>query len=259
MLSLIGDILNWLAAGVVLPLMALPLAALAAQDRLKGTAGWLALVLLPVGAGATLAAFAPILEVAPTPRQGGVFLGVLAALIFGVFMIGGPARATKALAPVFSSVTRSVGRAVMQLLLMMALVQFAVVVLRYVFGVNYIFMQESITYMHGAVFLLAAGYALLTDDHVRVDIFYREAPVNRKAIVDLLGTYLLLFPICLLLLWTASPYVANSWAVGEGSPEASGIQGVYILKSCIPAFAVLLAMAGFANAARAGDVLRGRA
>ena len=146
----------------------------------------------------------------------------------------------------------------MWLLLVMALVQFAVVVLRYVFGINYIFMQESITYMHGAVFLLAGGYALLTNDHVRVDIFYREAPEKQKALVDFLGTYLLLFPVCLLLLWTASPYVANSWAVGEGSNESSGIQAVFIMKSFIPAFAVLLAMAGFNIAARAGAVLKGR-
>ena len=80
----------------------------------------------------------------------------------------------------FDAVARKTGRAVMWLLLVMALVQFAVVVLRYVFGVNFIFMQESITYMHGAVFLLAGGYALLTDDHVRVDIFYGSASPKRS-------------------------------------------------------------------------------
>ncbi|PQA86579.1 C4-dicarboxylate ABC transporter permease [Marinicaulis flavus] len=146
----------------------------------------------------------------------------------------------------------------MWLLLAMALIQFGVVVLRYVFGLNYIFMQESITYMHGAVFLLAGGYALLTDDHVRVDIFYREAPPRRKALVDLAGTYLLLFPVCILLLWTASPYVARSWAVGEGSNESSGIQALFILKSFIPAFAVLMMMAGFVNASRAAAQLKER-
>ena len=144
----------------------------------------------------------------------------------------------------------------MWLLFAMAFVQFAVVVLRYVFGINYIFMQESITYMHGAVFLIAAGYALTTDDHVRVDIFYREAPAKRKALIDFLGTYLFLFPICVVLLWTASPYVASSWAVREGSAETSGIQGVFLLKSLIPTFAVLLAMAGFNIAARAGAILK---
>ena len=133
----------------------------------------------------------------------------------------------------------------------MALVQFAVVLLRYVFGVNWIFMQESVIYMHGLVFLVAAGYALLTDDHVRVDIFYRGSPPKRKALIDLLGTYFFLFPICLLILWTASPYVARSWLVMEGSTDTSGIQGVFLLKTLIPIFAALLSMAGFVIAHRA--------
>ena len=144
------------------------------------------------------------------------------------------------------------------LLLVMALVQFSVVVLRYVFGINSIFMQEAITYMHGAVFMLAGGYALLTDDHVRVDIFYRGASEKRKALVNFLGTYLFLFPVCFVLLWTTSPYLAQSWSVLEGSTESSGIQGVYLLKSLIPAFAILFIMAGFVIAARAVDTLKGR-
>jgi TRAP-type mannitol/chloroaromatic compound transport system permease small subunit len=139
----------------------------------------------------------------------------------------------------------------------MALVQFGVVILRYVFGVNSIFMQESIIYMHGAVFLLAAGYALLTDDHVRVDIFYRGASPKRKALVNFVGTYAFLFPVVLTALWTGSEYVGHSWAVREGSTEQSGIQGIYLLKTLIPVFAVLLAMAGFSAATRAGETLRG--
>ena len=145
----------------------------------------------------------------------------------------------------------------MWLILAMALVQFAVVILRYVFGLNFIFMQESLTYMHGAVFLIAAGYALVTDDHVRVDIFYRGASPKKRALIDFAGTYLLLFPVCLLILWTATDYVGKSWAVGEGSNEQSGIQAVFLLKSMIPAFAILVSMAGFALAARAGETLRG--
>ena len=112
--------------------------------------------------------------------------------------------------------------------------------------------------MHGAVFLLAGGYALLTDDHVRVDIFYRGASPRRKALIDLAGTYLFLVPVCLLLIWTASPYVARSWAVGEGSNESSGIQALFIIKSFISAFAILLMMAGFVIAARASALLKER-
>ncbi len=256
MLTLVGDILNWAAAGVVFPLMFLPAAALMASERGRSTAIWFVVVAAIVAAGLTFAALAPALRITPPTQTLLVFSAIVAVLGGVIFFAGGPARAIALLSPLLDGFVRRTGRIVMWLILVMAGVQFGIVVLRYVFGVNSIFMQESITYMHGAVFLLAGGYALLTDDHVRVDIFYRDAAPKRKALVDFLGTYFLLFPVCLLLLWTASPYVGASWSVTEGSTETSGIQGVYLLKSLVPAFAILLAMAGFTNAARAGETLK---
>jgi len=258
MLSLTGDILNWLAAGVVFPLMFLPMAALLARSKHSALILF-SIIATVVLAGVAFARLAPVLSVTPSMTQIGVFFLFAVILSALTFTSGGARPIIARLSPMIEKIVSASARAVMWLLLAMALIQFGIVVLRYVFGINYIFMQESITYMHGAVFLLAAGYALLTDDHVRVDIFYRGAPAKRKALIDFLGTYFLLFPVCLLLLWTASPYVANSWAVGESSPEASGIAGVFILKSLIPAFAILLAMAGFNIAANAGDAMRGRA
>ncbi len=264
MLQLTGDILNWLAAGVLFPLMALPAASLIQREskgRFSGVVTWLCAVIGAVAAGLVFVVLVPRLN-APTADatavqyfliQGALVLAVAAA----IFAAGGPRRAAAGAASVFETVTRKSGRLVMWLLLLMALVQFTVVLLRYVFGVNFIFMQESVTYMHGLVFMVAAGYALLTDDHVRVDIFYRGAPPKQKALVDLIGTYLFLFPICLLILWTASPYVARSWLVMEGSADTSGIQGVYLLKSLIVVFAVLLAMAGFVTAHKAVETLTG--
>ena len=257
MLSLTGDIVNWLAAGVIFPLMLLPLAALLARGN-KSAFVWFGIVVALVIAGVLFAWLAPILSVTPSAMQAGVFFLVVIFLGALILVSGGAMPVIARLSPMIEKIVSASARAVMWLLLAMALIQFGIVVLRYVFGINYIFMQESITYMHGAVFLVAAGYALLTDDHVRVDIFYGSATPKRKALIDLLGTYFFLFPVCLLLLWTASPYVASSWAVGESSAEASGIAGVFILKSLIPAFAILLAMAGFNIAARAGDALRGR-
>lgn len=256
-LSLTGDIMNWLAAGVVFPLMLLPLASLFARSRHSALI-WFLIVAAVVFAGVAFAWLAPILSVRPSLTQSGVFILMLLVLGTLIFTSGGAKPVIARLAPLFEKIVSVSARAVMWLLLLMALVQFGIVVLRYVFGVNYIFMQESITYMHVAVLLLAAGYALITDDHVRVDIFYGSASPKRKALIDFIGTYLFLFPVCLLLLWTASPYVASSWASGESSAEASGIPGVFILKSFIPAFAVLLAMAGFNIAANADDALRER-
>lgn len=259
MLTLSGDILNWLAAGIIFPLMFLPLAGLIAKGRMAASLVWLAATAGVVGAGVVFAWATPVLSLTPPVGALLIFAACLVGLFAGLVAIGGPDKAIALLDKPFSAVARAASRTVMWLLLAMAFVQFGVVILRYVFGVNFIFMQESITYMHGAVFLLAAGYALIADGHVRVDIFYREAPARRKALIDFLGTYLFLFPICILLLWTASPYVANSWAVREGSTETSGIQAVFLLKSLVPAFAVLLAMAGFAVAAKASRTLRGMA
>ncbi len=258
MLEHIGDTLNWAAAGVLFPLMLAPLAALISDKRAVSSAAWAGIVAGIAAAGVLFSMVTPVLRA--TPPQDSLFVFALASLGLLVAMIvaGGAGKAAQFLSPAFEAITRGVGRGVMWLLLLMALVQFAVVLLRYVFGINEIFMQESITYMHGFVFLLAAGYALVTGDHVRVDIFYREAPPKRKAVIDLFGTYFLLFPFCLVILWTSSPYVARSWAYFEGSADTSGIQGVFILKSLIPAFAVLLAMAGFVVAQKSVAVLKGR-
>jgi TRAP-type mannitol/chloroaromatic compound transport system permease small subunit len=258
MLELVGDILNWAAASIVFPLLVLPLAGVVSQKTASSTAAWAGTVASLAGAGMLFVFVTPVLRAVPDTGSVLIFSAVALTLAAAVLLGGGAAKTSRNLAPIFETVTRGVGRAVMWLLLLMALVQFAVVLLRYVFGINEISMQESITYMHGFVFLLAAGYALVTSDHVRVDIFYREAPPKRKAVIDLLGTYFLLFPFCLLILWTASPYVARSWLVTEGSADASGIQGVFILKSLIPAFAILLAMAGFVVAQKAVDTLKGR-
>ena len=92
-------------------------------------------------------------------------------------------------------------------------------------------------YMYGLLFLLAAGYTLLHGGHVRVDIFYREAAPRTKALTDFLGTYLFLFPVMTLILAVGYPYAELSWRIGEGSAETSGIQGIYILKGAILAFA----------------------
>ncbi len=255
MLDLAGDILNWAAAGIFFPLLFLPLGLLFSDKR--PSLFWAAFTVLVVCAGLLFARFTPVLALTPSPTKVMWFASLFAATVTTTAVIGSK-KTSWYLSGAFELITKTIGRSVMWLLLAMAVIQFGVVILRYVFGLNYIFMQESITYMHGAVFLLAGGYALLTDDHVRVDIFYREAPPKRKALVDLLGTYLLLTPVCLLLIWTASPYVARSWSVGEGSNETSGIQALFILKSFIPAFAALMMMAGFVIAARAVATLKER-
>jgi len=136
-----------------------------------------------------------------------------------------------------------IGRAVAWLTLGMVLVEFIVVLSRYVFGLGSTLMQESIVYMHATVFLVCAGYALVHNGHVRCDIFYATASPRARAIIDLVGCFVFLLPMCALVGWMAWPYVRASWAVMEISQEGRlGIPAVFLLKTLILVFPALLAL-----------------
>jgi TRAP-type mannitol/chloroaromatic compound transport system permease small subunit len=149
----------------------------------------------------------------------------------------------------------AIGRTAAWLCLLVVLVQFAVVVLRYVLGIGSIWLTETIMYGHATLFMLAAAWTLREGGHVRVDVFYADAGPRRRALVDLCGALLLLLPFTLVLLWFALPYVARSWAILETSRETSGLPAVFLLKTLIPLFAVMMALQGVAQAIRAIDVL----
>jgi TRAP-type mannitol/chloroaromatic compound transport system permease small subunit len=151
----------------------------------------------------------------------------------------------------------AIGRTAAWACLFVVAVQFIVVVMRYAFGLGSIWLSESIVYAHAALFMLAAAWTLREGGHVRVDVFYADASPRRKALIDLLGAALLLLPFMLVLGYFAMPYVARSWATFESSRETSGIPGVFLLKTLIPLFAVLMALQGIAQAIRAADVLAG--
>src|SRR6185503_11090509 len=147
--------------------------------------------------------------------------------------------------------TAAIGRSVAWCALVMVGVQFAVVVLRYVFGVGSVWLQESIIYAHAALILLAAAWTLAAGGHVRVDVFYAGASPRRRAMIDLAGALLLLMPFMLVLLIVATPYVARAWVILERSREGGGLPLVFVLKTLIPAFAILLGLQGIAQAIRA--------
>lgn len=161
------------------------------------------------------------------------------------------------LAQAIDRLNQSVGETVSWLALFMVLVQFIVVVLRYVFGVGSIFMQESILYMHGTLFMVGAGYTLLHNGHVRVDVFYREAHPRTQAKVDLFGAIVFLIPVCTAIAIYSWGYVANSWATMEGSAETSGIQARFLLKSTILVFCALMILQGISMICHGIRVLAG--
>ena len=146
----------------------------------------------------------------------------------------------------------AIGRTVAWACLLVVLVQFAVVVMRYVFGLGSIWLTETIIYGHAALFMLAAAWTLREGGHVRVDVFYADAGPRRRALIDLCGALLLLLPFMLVLLWFAVPYVARSWAILETSRETSGLPGGVSAQDADPAVRAADGVAGH----RAGDPRR---
>lgn len=160
-------------------------------------------------------------------------------------------RAIRRLVLAIDGLNEIAGRVAAWLTLAMVLITFVVVVLRYVFSIGFVWLQESYVWLHGIVFMIGAGYTLAHDGHVRVDIFYREAPPRTQAAVDLAGAILLLLPFVIMIGWVAWPYVFVSWLRLEGSREAGGLPGLFLLKSVLILFCVLLGLQGLAMAGRA--------
>ncbi|MGC3873864.1 TRAP transporter small permease subunit [Halomonas sp. GXIMD04776] len=155
------------------------------------------------------------------------------------------------------TLTDYLGKALTWLVLIMMLTEFLIVVLRYLFNFSNTPLQESVMYLHATVFLLAAAYTLKHDGHVRVDIFYRGMSAKKKAWVDLLGTLFLLLPVMIFTLLLSLGYVDKSWRILEGSPEPGGLPGVFLLKTLIPLFAVLMSLQGLVELLRNALIIRG--
>lgn len=124
-----------------------------------------------------------------------------------------------------------------------------------VFGTATVKWLESAFYFQAIIILLGAAATLLAGQHVRVDIFFSKMGTKARARVDFISFYLLLLPVCLLILWNSQSFVAFAWQTFEGSTEADGIRGVYLLKTLIPVFAVTMIIQGFAIALRAAMAL----
>lgn len=161
-------------------------------------------------------------------------------------------------AALLDRINLAVGTAVAPLVLVLALVQAGIVLMRYVFGTGSIWLQESVIYLHATVFMLAAGYTVVRDGHVRVSVWYDRLGARGRAAVDLFGALTMLLPFAAIVLYESLPYVWRSWAILEGSREASGMPAIFLLKSLIPAFAVLLMIAGVAMSVRCAARLLGR-
>jgi TRAP-type mannitol/chloroaromatic compound transport system permease small subunit len=140
------------------------------------------------------------------------------------------------------------GRAVSWLMLGMVAVVFTDVIVRYVFRTSFVWAQELEWHLFGIIYLLAAGYTLLHNEHVRVDIVYARLTPRRKAWMDFVLLWVFFFPSCLLIIYTSWPFVRNSFLVNEGSPDPGGIPARWALKSVIILGFALLLLQGVSQA-----------
>ena len=162
------------------------------------------------------------------------------------------------IAAIICAINTVVGTILSWLSVGIVLVCFTVVVQRYVFAVSHVWMQDLYIWLNGAMFTGVAGFALLRDNHVRVDIFYRPAAPKKKAVIDLIGVVLFLLPSMYVVWIYALPFVQRSWRYGEGSANVGGMPGLFVLKTFILAFAVLIALQGVAMILRSILMLAGR-
>jgi len=142
--------------------------------------------------------------------------------------------------------SRGTGHAVAWLTLFMVITTFAIVVLRHLFDVGFIWMQESLIWMHSAVFMLGAAYTLQQEEHVRVDIFYRSMSDTRRAWVNLLGVLIFIFPLCGFFFLASQEYVLSAWALHEHSRDAGGLfyPAIPLLKSVLLLMPIAVGLQG---------------
>ena len=142
------------------------------------------------------------------------------------------------------SLNQWVGRGVAWVTLGLVLVVFIDVVMRYLFNTSFVFTQELEWHLFGFIFLIGAGYTLLHDGHVRVDIIYQRLGFKGQAWVNFCGVLLFLIPGCIMVITTGWKFTATSFAILEGSPDPGGIPFRFILKGCIPVGFTLLLLQG---------------
>ncbi len=141
---------------------------------------------------------------------------------------------------IIENFTKTVGRTVSWLIIIMVLVALSVVILRYFFNIGFVWMQEIYVWFHGIVFLFGASYTLMHDKHVRVDIFYRPISEKKKAFINLIFSILFILPFIFIISKYSIPYILKSWISLERSREAGGLPFLYIYKTSLIFFCFLL-------------------
>ena len=150
----------------------------------------------------------------------------------------------KAIADGIDRMNQIIGRGITFISFLMVIVVTVDVIMRYLFRISFVFVQEMEWYMFAVLFLVGAGFTLLHDAHVRLDLFYQRYSPYWQAWTNLLGTIFFLLPGCYLIIATSYKFALNSWSMWEGSPDPGGIPFRYLLKTMIPFGFSLVALQG---------------
>jgi TRAP-type mannitol/chloroaromatic compound transport system permease small subunit len=142
------------------------------------------------------------------------------------------------------AINEYVGRGVAWVTALLVVVIFIDVIMRYTLNMSFVFVQELEWHLFGFIFLIGAGYTLLHDGHVRVDIVYQRLGFKGRAWVNFIGVLIFLIPGCWMVISTSLKFVMNSYSLLEGSPDPGGIPFRFIIKGCIPVGFTLLLLQG---------------
>ena len=130
---------------------------------------------------------------------------------------------------------------------LMILLTTIVVFFRYFLSIGVVGLQEMVIYLHGIAFLFCSAYAYENDEHVRVDIFYRRSSVKNKKLINLIGNLIFLQPMAWTIFILSLDYVLFSWSIYEISPEPGGLPFVYLYKTSILIFSLILILQSLAS------------
>ena len=134
----------------------------------------------------------------------------------------------------------SLGKFISLMIPTMTLLMIVIIVARYFFGIGLTGLQELVMYIHALVFLGCAGYVHYKDEHVRVDIFYRESSSKYKKNVNFVFSLFFLLPLCFVIGYFSIELINMAWKIKEVSTEAGGLGYVYIQKTLIILFPITL-------------------
>jgi TRAP-type mannitol/chloroaromatic compound transport system permease small subunit len=130
-----------------------------------------------------------------------------------------------------------------------------IVMLRYIYGIGFLQLQDFAAYSFAALMILGIPYALARDAHVRVDVFRDGQSQAQKNKIDIAAILLLLMPVFGMTLYSVMPDITYSWQIKEGSKETGGLPGLFVVKSVLPLVCVLMIIQGLVIVARLRDTL----